>query len=111
MNKLNPIVICLILTIAFSIPSTLKIPMMIPFLDSEVRAKAPQAIENLRKEGVWMVNTKLKSVSREGGEICFQFEHSYTSKFLRAVPRPSSLVTCLPTSDQRPVTSDTNYHE
>jgi|TARA_B100001971_G_C18260020_1_gene585847 hypothetical protein len=89
-NKPNPIVICLVLTIAFSIPSILKIPMMMPFLDSAVRAKAPQAIENLRKEGIWMVNTELKSVTKEEDQTCFHFEHTYTLDNRTRKPNPKT---------------------
>jgi len=95
-KKTSPIIICIILTILFSIPSILKIQMMLPFLDSEIRAKAPKAIEELRKEGIWMVNTKLKSVTRKEDETCFYFDHAYTNK-KSYVLRPTSYIlkTCL----------------
>jgi len=95
-RKSTPIIICALLTILFSLPSILKISTVLPFLDAEVRAKAPIAIQNLRKEGVWLVNTKLISITREEDKTCFHFDHKYTKRnpgFL--IPDSKALTTCI----------------
>lgn len=56
-------------------------PGMLPFLDSEVREKAPLAIEEMRKQGFWMVNTELDSISKEEGKVCYHWTHQYRSRF------------------------------
>jgi len=58
----------------------MRIPLMINFLDPEVRAMSPLAIEELRIKGIWMVNADLKSITKEGGKTCFNWEHQYESR-------------------------------
>lgn len=93
MKKLNPIIICGALTVLFSLPSILKIPTVMPFLESEVRAKAPKAIDKLRKEGIWMVNTDLKSITQDEKGTCFHFDHRYTPD--NRQPKPENRTTCI----------------
>jgi hypothetical protein len=95
-KKLSPILICIILTIIFSIPSLIKVPMMMPFLDAEVRAKAPQAIEKLRKEGIWVVNAELIKITKEQDKTCFHFSHEYKGKDSRfRIPDSEQLTSCI----------------
>ncbi|MBU0459104.1 hypothetical protein KJ652_00130 [Patescibacteria group bacterium] len=79
--KNRSIITCLILTILFSVPSLIRIPAMLPFIDSEVRAKAPLAIEEMRKNGFWMVNADIESITKEGGRVCYHWKHQYRSRF------------------------------
>ncbi len=97
MNKLSPILTCLILTTLFSLPSILRIPSVIPFLDADVRAKAPKAIEEIRKEGIWMVNTHLKSVTKDDNGTCFHFDHQYSQQETnnQKLKTKNSLSTCI----------------
>ena len=45
---------------------------------------------NLRKEGIWMVNTELKSVTKEEDQTCFHFEHTYTLDNRTRKPNPKT---------------------
>jgi len=66
---------------------------MLPFLDSEIRAKAPLAIEEMRKQGFWMVNAELDSMTKEGDKVCYHWTHQYRSRF--EFGEPQSITTCL----------------
>jgi len=92
-NKILTILTCLILTTLSSIPSILKIPGMLPFIDSEVRSAAPKAIEELRKEGVWVVNAKVNSIEKKDGKVCFEWEHEYRSRF--EFKEPEIITACI----------------
>jgi len=65
-------------SLVLSAPSIRRIPSVLPFLQAEVRAAAPQAIEELRAKGLWVVNTDLLKITREENAICFHWEHRYS---------------------------------
>ncbi|MBU2213235.1 hypothetical protein KKC44_02765 [Patescibacteria group bacterium] len=91
MNKRT--IICIILTLLLSAPSLNRIPRMLPFFDAEVRAKAPHGVEELRKQGIWVVNTKLQSIQKQETSTCFTFEHRYRSR--GSVADPEEITICL----------------
>ncbi|MCF7845142.1 MAG: hypothetical protein K9M03_04940 [Kiritimatiellales bacterium] len=93
MKKVPYITICIALTICFSIPSLLRIPVMLPFTDIEVRQTAPLAVEKMHSQGIWLVNTELKSVEKLEQETCFTFEHKYRSK--GSIYEPEIITTCI----------------
>jgi len=72
----------------------MRIPNVLPFLDPEVRAKAPLAIEEMRKQGIWMVNAELDSITREDGKVCFHWKHAYRNR-TEPEPEPESITTCI----------------
>ncbi len=80
----------LALSIVLSIPSLLRIPRVLPFLDPEVRAAAPQALEMLRSQGFWLVNIDIHDIEAREGQICFLWEHRYSSRKGRA---PAAIIT------------------
>lgn len=80
------------LTIALSMPSLLRIPRVLPFLDPEVRAAAPQMLEELRARGLWLVNVDIESVTKEDEKWCIHFVHRYTSRKGTRAPEP--ITTC-----------------
>ena len=82
-----------ILSLLLSIPSLTRIPRMLPVVGSNVRAAAPKALEELRSQGLWLVNTDLMNVKSGRGKICFNWEHRYRSKNI--VDDPEHLSTCI----------------
>jgi len=81
------------LSVLISVPSLLRLPSTLPLLSAEVRAAAPQAIEELRAKGLWVVNTDLTGITREQNVVCFHWEHRYTK---RGYTGPSeSITTCI----------------
>lgn len=70
----------LVLALLLSIPSIVRIPRVLPLLRSNVRAAAPEALEELRSKGLWLVNTDLINVEWRDHAICFLWEHRYTSR-------------------------------
>jgi len=94
--KSRIITTCAILTLLLSIPSLMRTKIMLPFLESEVRTKAPLAIEELRKEGIWVVNAELTSITKEDEKTCFHWEHRYTQRMPFVLgPKSEVLTTCL----------------
>lgn len=65
------------LTLALSMPSLMRLPRMIPFLQSDVRAAAPQMLKELRAQGLWLVNTDLAGIEDTAEGLCFTWEYRY----------------------------------
>ena len=93
MHHIRTLPACIILTILLSIPMILKIPGLLPFLQSDVRAAAPQTIEMLRAQGIWVVNAKLVKMEERENEICFDWIHRYRSRV--KIDPPELLSTCI----------------
>ena len=70
----------LILSLALSIPSLMRLPRVLPFLYSDVRAAAPKMIEDLRSRGLWIVNVDLEEIRRGQNAVCFYWSHNYTAR-------------------------------
>lgn len=81
-----------VLSLLLSAPSIVLIPRYLPFLDSEVRAAAPHALEKLRSHGLWLINIEMQSTERRDGEICFTWEHRYRAR--ERIEDPEILTTC-----------------
>lgn len=82
----------LFLSIVMSLPSIVRIPRMLPFLDPAVRAEVPGMLDQLRAEGLWLVNTDLVGIQGKERGICFIWDHRYTSRRGRWPPAP--IFTC-----------------
>ena len=80
------------LSIILSTPSLVRIPRVLPFLDADVRSAAPKALEELRSQGLWLVNVDILGVEKTNKQICFLWEHRYTSREKSA---PEILTTCI----------------
>jgi hypothetical protein len=81
-------------SLLLSTPSLLRIPLVLPFLDADVRRTAPQAVDKIREQGLWAINAELHSVEKNSEEICFTWDHQYRKRdgFLK----PSIITTCVP---------------
>ena len=87
------LIILLLLTFVFTAPSLRKIPFMLQFTNTDVRAAAPKAIAALRKEGVWVVGTTLNAIRQEQNRTCFEWSYVYRS---RTQTKPADyLSTCI----------------
>ena len=76
-----------------SIPSLVLIPRYLPFLDVEVRNAAPKALEELQRDGLWLINTEMQNVERREGSICFTWKHQYRKR--GGFADPETLTTCI----------------
>jgi len=85
--------VLLLLSLLLSIPSIVLIPRYLPFLDAEVRAAAPHALEKLRDRGLWLINVEMQTVERREEAICFIWEHRYRSR--SRIEEPEILTTCI----------------
>jgi hypothetical protein len=83
----------LALSLLLSTPSLLRLPRVLPFFDPEVRSAAPRALEELRAQGLWLVNVDIRKITQEENKICFQWEHQYTRRGSRSAPE--LLTTCI----------------
>jgi hypothetical protein len=81
------------MSLLLSAPSFLRIPSVLPFLDPEIRAAAPRAMEELRSQGLWLVNVDFLKVEKADEEICFHWLHRYRSRL--AIAEPEELTTCI----------------
>lgn len=81
------------LTLIISLPSLPRIPRVLPFLAADVRAAAPLMLEDLRKQGLWLVNVDIVRVAKEPN-VCFTWEETYRSR--ERVFDPKLLTTCAP---------------
>ena len=75
------------LTIVISMPSLLRIPRVLPFLRTEVRAAAPAVLQELRSQGLWLVNADLLGIEESNGILCFTFEYQYRGGGTSSAPR------------------------
>ena len=81
MTSRQAIILCVVLTVLFSLPSLAKVEAVFPlYVSSEVRKAAPQALEKLRSQGLWLVNVKLVGIGEHEDEICFEWEHRYSGR-------------------------------
>ena len=80
MTKKNALLISGLMTIFLSIPLLIKIPMSMQFLDSDVRVAAPKAIEDIRSQGLWLVNADLINIRKESEDVCFDWSYTYRSR-------------------------------
>lgn len=85
--------VLLLLSLLLSTPSIVLIPRYIPFLNAEVRSAAPLALEELRKDGLWLINVEMQSVVRKEEGICFTWEHRYRAR--GRIEEPEILTTCI----------------
>ena len=81
------------ISLLLSLPSLARIPRVLSLLDPEVRAAAPHALETLREKGLWLVNTDLLRIERQGKKTCFHWEHRYTARTFTGTPE--YLTTCI----------------
>ena len=80
MKKMRTCIILLVLSIALSAPSLMRLPRVLPFLHADVRASAPKMLDDLRLRGLWLVNVDLEEVRRGQNAICFYWTHNYTAR-------------------------------
>lgn len=76
--KIRLLITLFSLSLLLSAPSLVRIPIVLPFLDVDVRAAAPAMLQTLREKGLWLVNVDMKSITKDTKGICFTFEHRYT---------------------------------
>src|SRR3989344_2070991 len=76
------------LSLFLSIPSFVRIPQILPFLDPEVRKVAPIMLSDLRDRGLWLVNVDLKNVTEDENTLCYIWEHRYTRRTGADAPEP-----------------------
>ena len=81
------------ISILLSAPSLVRIPLVLPFFHADVRAAAPETVGALREQGLWLVNVDLQNIERKENEVCFHWEHRYTSR--TTTSNPHVLTTCL----------------
>ena len=74
-------------SILLSTPSIMRIPRLIPFLDADVRAIAKGAADELRNQGLWLVNADIQKIEKLDNQICFHWEYEYRSQFRLHTPR------------------------
>ena len=86
------ILLCAVVTILLCIPLARDLPLSTAFLDPNVRAKAPQAVESLRRRGLWLVNTRLTDIERNDESVCFHWEERYRSRTQWGEAKP--ITTC-----------------
>lgn len=85
--------LCLVTALLISIPSILKIPVSLQFLDADVRSASPKALTMLREKGLWLVNVTLTDIKKENENICFYWSHIYRGK--GSPQKQESLTTCI----------------
>ena len=83
------------LSLLLSTPSLVRLPRFLPFIHADARRAAVVAIEDLRRQGFWLVNVDLVGIARKTGGVCFLWEERYTSRAGTAPPKLSG--TCIPT--------------
>ena len=80
------------LTLALSMPSLMRLPRIIPFLQPEVRAAAPRMLDELRSQGLWLVNTDLMEIENTADGLCFTWEYRYHGH--GGIKDPRIITTC-----------------
>ena len=81
------------MSVLMSIPSLLLLPRTLPFKDPDVRRAAPKALEELRSEGLWLINVEMQHVERKGEQVCFTWKHQYRRR--GGFAEPEILTTCI----------------
>lgn len=84
----------LAISLLLSLPSLWRSPRFVPFLRSEVRAAAPRMMEQLRSQGLWLVNVELLAAEERGEKLCFLWQHQYHAR--THIDAPEELLTCIP---------------
>ncbi|PIR48211.1 hypothetical protein COU80_05730 [Candidatus Peregrinibacteria bacterium CG10_big_fil_rev_8_21_14_0_10_55_24] len=86
------ILFCGITTILLCIPLAKDLPLSMALADPVVRARAPQAVESLRRRGLWLVNTELTGIERNGESVCFHWVERYRNRTQQRDAKP--ITTC-----------------
>ena len=68
------------ISVFLSLPSIIRLPRLLPFAKAEVRAAITPAMQELRNQGLWLVNVDIEKIERQDEEICFIWNHEYRSR-------------------------------
>ncbi|MFA7681745.1 MAG: hypothetical protein WCX61_01820 [Candidatus Peribacteraceae bacterium] len=94
MRTLHTVLLCGALALLVSVPSLILLPHMVPFLQQPVRAAAPLAIRELRKQGLWLVNAELQRIEQTEDGVCFHWKYRYTQR-MKTLLQSESYITCI----------------
>jgi len=93
MHSRTAVLLCIALTVLLSLPLIKQLPLTRELMESDVRSRAPQAVESLQRRGVWVVNVELQDIEVREDDVCFHWEERYRSRTEIADPKP--ITTCL----------------
>jgi hypothetical protein len=81
MTTRQALTVCAVLTVLLSLSSLRRAEAVLPlYVSPGVRAAVPRALEQLRAQGLWLVNVQLTGIDRREGQICFRWEHRYSRR-------------------------------
>lgn len=86
------VLLCALLTTLLCVPLLPSLPLSAHFLSPRVREAAPDALAQLRTQGMWLVNVQLKDIDERPDQVCFRWEYLYRSR-TTTLP-PEQITTC-----------------
>lgn len=86
MTMRTAIIFCALVTLLAGAPQLLMVRPTLTLLDADVRARAADAMQSLRSEGMWLVHVSLIDMQSAGDRTCFLWEHAYRSRSQPGTP-------------------------